>query len=105
MVNEISDTIFNDEVINSTTPVVVDFWATWCQPCKMLGPVLDELSGELENKARFVKINVDENPVTSNLYKITSIPSVLIFKGGEIVDKMVGFRPKQAVKQIIEKHV
>jgi thioredoxin 1 len=105
MVNEINDTIFNDEVIASSTTVVVDFWATWCGPCKMLGPVMDEISDELDNQAKFVKINVDENPVTSNTYKIASIPSVLIFKDGEIVDTMVGFRPKQAVKQIIERHV
>jgi thioredoxin 1 len=104
MVSEINDTIFNEEVIKASTTVVVDFWATWCGPCKMLGPVMDEISNEFEGKVKFVKINVDENPVTSNMYKIASIPSVLIFKNGEIVDTMVGFRPKPAVKQIIEKH-
>ncbi|WP_186431361.1 thioredoxin [Clostridium sp. BSD9I1] len=104
MVKEIKDNNFQDEVLKSDIITVVDFWAPWCGPCKMLGPVIDEISKELKNKAKFVKINVDENPTVSSQYRIESIPTVLVFKGGKIVENLVGFRPKQAIKMAIERN-
>ncbi len=105
MVQEIKDMNFSQTVEASSTPVVVDFWASWCGPCKMLGPVIDEISEELIDKAEFFKLNVDENPVISTQYKIASIPTVMVFKDGKVVDTLVGFRPKEAIKDIIEKHI
>ncbi|MCH5139074.1 thioredoxin [Clostridiaceae bacterium UIB06] len=105
MINEIKDTNFDETIKNTSEPVIVDFWASWCGPCKMLAPIIDEISGELGDKAKFFKLNVDENPVTSTQYKIASIPTVMILKNGEVVDTLVGFRPKDAIKSAIEKHV
>ncbi|WP_097027243.1 thioredoxin [Clostridium peptidivorans] len=104
MVKEIRDKNFQDEVLKSNDITVVDFWAPWCGPCKMLGPIIDEISQELKSKAKFVKINVDENPIVSDQYRIASIPTVLVFKGGKIVENLVGFRPKQAIKMAIERN-
>ncbi len=105
MINEIKDVNFAETVQNSSEPVVVDFWASWCGPCKMLAPVIDEISGELHGKAKFFKLNVDENPVISTQYRISSIPTVMVLKDGEVVDTLVGFRPKDAIKNMIEKHI
>ena len=84
--------------------VLVDFWAPWCGPCKMIAPVLEELDGEIEGKAKIVKVDVDENQGTASKYGIMSIPTLLLFKDGEMVDKVVGFQPKEALAQLIEKH-
>ena len=84
--------------------VLVDFWAPWCGPCKMIAPVLEELNGEVEGKAKIVKVDVDENQETAGKYGIMSIPTLLLFKDGEIVDKVVGFQPKEALAELIEKH-
>jgi thioredoxin 1 len=84
--------------------VLVDFWAAWCGPCKMIAPVLEELDGEIEGKAKIVKVDVDENQGTAGEYGIMSIPTLLLFKDGEVVDKVVGFQPKEALAQLIEKH-
>jgi len=105
MIKETTDSKFDEEVVKAEQLVVVDFWASWCGPCKMLSPVMEELSKELLGKADFVKVNVDENPVLSQKYKIASIPTVLIFKNGEAVDTMVGFRPKQDIKNTILKNL
>lgn len=105
MVKEINDVSFDQEVINSGEVVVVDFWAPWCQPCKMLAPVMEELSGELEGKVKFVKVNTDENPVASERYRISSIPTVMVFKNGMNQEALIGFRPKQAIKDGIEKYL
>lgn len=105
MISEIKDTNFAEIIKSSSEPVVVDFWASWCGPCKMLAPVIDEISGEIGDKAKFFKLNVDENPITSTQYKIASIPTVMVLKNGEVVDTLVGFRPKDAIKSVIEKHI
>lgn len=105
MVTEVRDNSFEQEVLKSDIPTVVDFWAVWCGPCKMLAPVIDEVSEELAGKAKFVKVNVDENPATASQFRIASIPTVMIFKGGKAVDTLVGFRPKDAIKLAIEKHL
>lgn len=95
---ELTDATF-DQVINSGKPVLVDFWAEWCGPCKMIGPVVEELAGDYDGKAVVAKLNVDENPQTAAKFGIRSIPTLLVFKGGQIVDKQVGAVPKSVLNQ------
>ena len=85
--------------------LVVDFWATWCGPCRMLAPVMDKLSEEYEDNAEFVKIDVDENPDLAREYSIMSIPCVMVFKNGELAGKNVGFAPQAAMKEFIDKYI
>lgn len=98
----ITDQNFKTEVLESKGVIVVDFWAVWCGPCRMLGPIIEELAKEYEGKVKVVKVNVDENPQTSGQYGIMSIPSVLFFKNGQPVKTMVGVQSKEAYKQEIE---
>ena len=100
-VEKVSDQSFDADVLQSSTPVVVDFWAEWCGPCRMVAPVLDELSGELGDKVKIVKLNVDENPVTASKYGIMSIPTLLLFKDGKIASRQVGAAPKAKLVQWI----
>lgn len=102
---EFTDSNFIEEVENYDGIAVVDFWASWCGPCKMIAPIFEELDSELGDKIKFGKVNVDENPATSNKFKIASIPTLLVFKNGNIVDTLVGFRPKQELKAVIEKYI
>lgn len=102
---EVNDEIFNQEVVDAQTPVVVDFWATWCGPCRKLGPVLDEISNNYEGKVKFTKVNVEQSKETAKKYSISGIPCLLIFKNGEPVERMVGLMPKSTIISNIEKHI
>ncbi len=104
---EVNDNNFEKEVIerSKTVPVVVDYWAVWCAPCLMIGPVLEKLAEEYNGKFVLAKLNVDENPVTSQKYGIMSIPSVKMFKDGKIVDEFVGAMPEPMIKQWVDKNV
>ncbi len=95
---EITDANF-DEIIKSDKPVLVDFWAEWCGPCKMIGPVVEELAGDYDGKAVIGKLNVDENPQVAARFGVRSIPTLLVFKGGQVVDKQVGAVPKSVLNQ------
>lgn len=101
---EITDSNF-DEIISSDKPVLVDFWAEWCGPCRMVGPIVEEIAGEYDGKAVVGKVDVDTNPGISAKFGIRSIPTLLIFKGGEIVDKQVGAVPKVALTQKLDAQV
>lgn len=102
---EFKDSNFDEEVLKSDKVVVVDFWASWCGPCKMLGPVIEEVSKEFTGTAVFGKLNVDDNHVAAQRYKVASIPTVIVFKDGVAVDKMVGFKPGSAVRAMVSKHI
>ncbi len=99
----LTDKNFNEEVINSQTPVLVDFWAVWCGPCKMIGPVIAEIAQEFEGKIKVGKVNVDENQATAARYGIRGIPTLLFFKGGELVNQVVGVQPKAKLVELINK--
>lgn len=96
---------FQSEVLSSDKPVLVDFWAVWCGPCKMLTPTIDELHTELEGKAKVGKVNVDENQEIAAQYGVMSIPTVIIFKDGEVVEQFVGVQPKNVYIDAINKHL
>ena len=100
---EVTDATFEEEVLRAGEPVLVDFWAPWCGPCRMVAPLVEELAGEYDGKMKFVKLNTDDNMQTAARYGIRSIPTLLMFKGGELVDQIIGFRPKGDLKRTIDK--
>ncbi|MBN9492379.1 thioredoxin [bacterium] len=101
-VPEVTDATFEGDVIKNELPTLVDFWAPWCGPCRMVAPIVGELSEEFAGKVNFVKMNTDENPQVPTKFGIRSIPSLLIFKNGELKDTVVGYRPKNDIKKRIE---
>lgn len=105
MAQQFNESNFQSEVIDSAQPVLVDFWAEWCGPCRAIGPVIEELSKEYEGKVNVGKVNVDNNPQVSMNYGITSIPAILFIKGGQVVDKLVGAQPKGNFVKKIEAHI
>lgn len=98
----VGEQTFEKVVLQSDIPVMVDFWAAWCGPCRMVAPVLDEIAKEHEGKIRIVKVNVDEEPALAAQYRITSIPAMKVFKGGEEVRELIGAMPKQMIEQQLE---
>jgi len=101
MVEKVTDATFDQDVLKATGPVVVDFWAEWCGPCRMISPALEEISTALDGKVKIVKLNVDENPATAAKYGIMSIPTLMLFKGGELASRQVGAAPKAKLQQWI----
>ncbi|MCD6272490.1 MAG: thioredoxin [Deltaproteobacteria bacterium] len=100
---EINDSNFETEVLKADGPVLVDFWAPWCGPCKAIGPIIEELSGSLGDKIKFTKCNVDDNPATPSKYGIRSIPTLIFFKDGAVADQIVGLVAKSKLEEIINK--
>lgn len=102
-ISHVTDQTFNTEVKEGL--VLVDFWAPWCGPCKMIAPVLEEINGEIGDKVRIIKLNVDENSETVRKFGVMSIPTLILFKEGEVVEQVIGFHPKEALTELISKHL
>ncbi|MBN8890134.1 MAG: thioredoxin [Rhodospirillales bacterium 70-18] len=101
----VTDASFDTDVLKAEGPVLVDFWAEWCGPCKAIGPALEEIGAELKGRVTIAKVNIDDNPMTPNTYNVRGIPTLILFKDGKPVDTMVGARPKSALKQWVEKTI
>ncbi|MDX2230699.1 MAG: thioredoxin [Leptolyngbyaceae cyanobacterium bins.349] len=102
---QVTDATFKQEVLESDVPVLVDFWAPWCGPCRMVAPIVDEISAQYEGQIKVVKVNTDENPTVASQYGIRSIPTLMIFKGGQRVDMVVGAVPKTTLSTTLEKYL
>ncbi|SNX55303.1 thioredoxin [Thermoanaerobacterium sp. RBIITD] len=101
----ITNANFQDEVVNSNIPVLVDFWAEWCGPCRMVSPIIEELANDYEGKVKVGKVNVDEENELAQQFKVMSIPTIALFKDGKLVDKIVGARPKSEFENFIDKNI
>jgi len=105
MTIEVTDVNFQEEVLNSDKPVLVDFWAPWCGPCKMVGPIVDSVAASMGDKVKIVKLNTDNNQQTAMNYSIMGIPSLIVFKGGQEVERMVGVQQQAVIEQKLNQHV
>ncbi len=101
-VNSVTEQAFEAEVLKAATPVLVDFWATWCGPCKMIAPIVEDIAGEYAGKLKVLKLDVDENGAVAAKYSIMSIPTLGIFQGGELIERIVGYMPKEQLKKRID---
>ena len=102
-IKNVGEQDFKSVVLDSQQPVLVDFWAVWCGPCRMVAPIVDELSVDYKDKLGFAKVNVDESPKIASTYNVMSIPTLIIFKGGKPFEQVVGFRPKKDIQKVIDK--
>jgi thioredoxin 1 len=102
---DVTQANFETEVLKSGEPVLVDFWAPWCGPCRMLGPIVEKVAEKHAGKAKFVKLNTDENPSLAGQYQVSGIPCLILFKGGQPVDRIVGYVPENTVTSMLSKHV
>lgn len=102
---EVNANNFEQEIMNEDKVIVADFWATWCGPCRMLSPILSEVSEEMSDKIKVVKINVDDNPMLAQQFRVKNLPTVMVIKNGQIRDMMVGFRPKHEVVKFVKNHI
>jgi thioredoxin 1 len=101
----VTDATFADEVLNSDTPVLVDFWADWCGPCRMIAPILEQIAEEQDGKIRIAKMDYDANPETPNKYGVMGLPTLLLLKDGKVVEQIVGAKPKRALLKVLEPHL
>ncbi len=102
---EVTDANFDQEVLKSDQPVLIDFWAVWCGPCKALSPIVDEVAQSYSGKVKVAKMNVDQNPGTPGRYGIRGIPTLLLFKGGQVKEQIVGYVPRETIEKVIDKHM
>ena len=101
-ISAVTDASFEQDVLKSDVPVLVDFWAEWCGPCRMIAPLIEELAGEYSGKVKVGKVNVDDSPQAAGQFGVSSIPTLMIFKGGEVVDRFVGVQPKSRLQQALD---